>query len=135
MFRKFTSAIAVSAVAAIVFSFATVSDASAAGRGNDRCVHNYYSSHPCLPSIKKWRSWAEYHGLEANRQSAAAFQAYAEYDTARGDRLFAALKGIDVEQAKGTGLQVQLLVDQFAHMPAEITPEQEAAVRAVRSWY
>jgi hypothetical protein len=122
-------------LASVILSFALQTTASAAGMGNDRCVHNYYDARPCLSSIKKWRAWADYHGLERDHQSAAVFQAYAEYNYTVGDKLFAALKGVDVEQVKGIGLQVVQLVEGFVHMPADLTPEQAAMIAEVSDWY
>ena len=99
MYRQI--AIAAIATAAISLSAATTANASG-GRGTDRCVHNYYSSHPCLASVKSWRAWAAEQGIAADRQSAKAYQAYAERDVAKGDRLLAEIKRTRSDQVSAS---------------------------------
>jgi hypothetical protein len=95
MYRR----IAIASIAAITLALGASNAASAAGgRGNDRCVHNYYSDNPCLSSVASWRAWAAEQGIAADRRSAEIFQAYAERDVTTGDRLLAELKGTTVDQ-------------------------------------
>ena len=95
--------IAIATIAAAAISLSVASTASATGgRGSDRCVHNYYSNHPCLQSVKTWRAWAAEQGVAADRQSAKAFQAYAERDFAKGDRLLAEIKKTNSEQVSAS---------------------------------
>ena len=91
--------IAIATFTAVAISSGVVSSANAGGGlGNDRCVHNYYSSHPCLSSIREWRTWAAEQGIAADRQSAQAFQAFAERNIAEGDRLLAEIKKTNTDQ-------------------------------------
>lgn len=85
--------IAIAGIAAAAITLGAVSTASATGgRGSDRCVHNYYSSQPCLSSVSAWRAWSAEQGLPADRQSAEVYQAYAERNFAKADRLLAELR-------------------------------------------
>ncbi len=95
MYRR----IFIASIAALTFAIGTGTVASAAGgRGSDRCVHNYYSDNPCLSTVASWRAWAAEQGIAADRRSAEVFQAYAERDVTKGDRLLAELKGTTMDQ-------------------------------------
>ena len=95
MYRR----IFIASIAALTFAIGTANVASAAGgRGSDRCVHNYYSDNPCLSTVASWRAWAAEQGIAADRRSAEVFQAYAERNVTKGDRLLAELKGTTMDQ-------------------------------------
>ena len=57
------------------------------------CQNDPLSSNVCKDVKRLWIRFAEKHGLTLNRRSAAIFQAYANGDFVRGDRLYADATG------------------------------------------
>ena len=57
------------------------------------CQNNPYADNPCRGFTEAWQAFAKKHNLPLNRRGAAIFQAYANGDFVRGDRLYAALTG------------------------------------------
>ena len=99
----------VTAIAATTFLVALSSyqpSALAGGRSDKLCVFNYYHQKPCISTPRVWRQFADKHGLEYDRTSAAIFQAYTEWDFEQGNRLLAQAKGVDVSELKGIGRQI-----------------------------
>ncbi len=71
------------------------------------CENNYYAAFPCLDAVRAWRHFADKHGLDLNKQSADLFEAYVEGDPVKGDKLYAAAKGITIsELLEGRGYEV-----------------------------
>lgn len=68
---------------------------SAQDSGDDECTFNYYSPRPCIEVMRKWREFVEIHDLPLDEESAAILQAYKQLEYDRGDRLMAAVKGIE----------------------------------------
>ena len=71
----------------------------------EKCTYNYFADYPCVYAIQPWRDFAAKHGLPLDETSADIFQAYVERRFAEGDKLFAAEKGMTVEELlESTGI-------------------------------
>lgn len=64
----------------------------------EKCTYNYFADYPCLFAIQPWRDFATKNGLPLDENSAEIYQSYAEGSFAKGDKLFAAAKGITVDE-------------------------------------
>lgn len=76
------------------------------------CVYNYYAARPCLDTMRRWRDFTEFHGLEMTPETAVIFQAYKHNDVATGDRLMAQARGLpapDGDSAFGLQREVTAL--------------------------
>lgn len=68
-------------------------------KGSAGCRHNPFSHEPCgRKSRRAFETWAAENGVPLDNASASAFEAYTNYDFDRGDRLFAAVKGLSTEE-------------------------------------
>jgi len=71
----------------------------------EKCTYNYFADYPCVWAIQPWRDFAAKHGLPLDETSADIFQAYVERRFVEGDKLFAAEKGMTVEELlESTGI-------------------------------
>ena len=61
------------------------------------CSQNPYAAKPCPESVEAWRTFAARYQLEDNAANARLFEAYAEGDLRKGDRLFAQAKGVSLD--------------------------------------
>ena len=73
------------------------------------CVYNYYAARPCLDTVRRWRDFTEFHGLEMTPETATIFQAYKHNDVETGNRLMARARGLPVPGGDSVfGLQRQV---------------------------
>lgn len=82
------------------------------------CVNNPMANKPCLAAVRAWKQFSAEHDLPLDRQSADAFQAYVEGDPIKGDKLYAAAKGISVAQLlQERGIEVDEPVEKPLRVP------------------
>lgn len=58
------------------------------------CVYNYYAARPCLDTMRRWRDFTSFHGLEMTPETAVIFQAFKHNDLETGKRLMARARGL-----------------------------------------
>lgn len=77
------------------------------------CSNDPNAPNPCPGILRHWRTFLKKHGLKEDRRSAQIFQAYAQRNYRKGDRLYAAATGRSVFFTKkphsGIGSEVATL--------------------------